>query len=976
MPAADFQGLSAPFASTGRSFLSLRRDHAAHPMDAHHRHHIDAGEQREFDAFQRQVADLFNDLAGGGDEILSISWIRRLLDTFLMCQEEFRVILFGHRRPPTLIDRLVSDFFERAVKALDVCNAVRDGVDQVRQWRKHLEIVLVTLGPGHRELSEGQLRRAKKALGDLAILMLDEKDTGSVMSHRNRSFGRNSGSSSSSSGRRSHFRSLSWSVSRSWSAARQLQAIGSNIAAPRGHEVVETAGLAIHFSVPRSYLWSGPIMSLHERIVEESKKKDRKNSIGLLKEIHQIEKCVHHLTDLMDAAQFPMADDKAMEVRQGLQELAQVYEAMKEGLDPLERQVREVFLRIVRSRTEGLNCLNASNAEEPEATLLTISEDIDRFLRLLLAVEDGQDGSHEPPEIPESTVEKFVILVEEEIAKYETGEEKWPSCDDELSLLDAIDRVSKLTSAVAKFSSELKYNEAMNHSGSVLHHAMCFLEDEFHSLLQDSRTKQEAASSSSRPKQLPSLIYRFHEPERSVSPSSESSPCESSQAYIPENTERLHRIADAMISAGYVTECCQVFSIARRNAFEAGLPSLGFEKVGIEDVIKMAWENLESEIATWVKAFRHTITASFTAERELCEAVFASHRAISDRLFLGFANGAIVQLLTFAEAVTMTKRSAEKLFKVLDVYEAMRDVLPTVEALLPEDGEKDEPSVFADPKTEISSLRYRLGEAAVAIFCDLESSIKADNSKTPVPGGAVHPLTRYVMNYLKYACEYKSTLEQTGGGGDGDRNSNSSGNDNYNPFAAQLIEVMDLLHSNLESKSKLYKDLALSNIFLMNNGRYIAKKVKGSPEIHQLLGETWYRKRSSDLRQYHKNYQRETWSKLLACLRDDGLQVRGSVAKPVLKERFKSFNAMFDEIHKAQSSWVVSDEQLQSELRVSVSAVVVPAYRSFLGRFSQYLDPGRQTEKYIKFGPEDLENLIDELFDGTPSSSIASRRRT
>ncbi|XP_064984289.1 exocyst complex component EXO70C1-like [Musa acuminata AAA Group] len=640
----------------------------------------------------------------------------------------------------------------------------------------------------------------------------------------------------------------------------------------------------------------------------------------------------------------------------------------------------------------------ASNDEEPEATLLTISEDIDRFLRLLLAVEDGQDGSHEPPEIPESTVEKFVILVEEEIAKYETGEEKWPSCDDELSLLDAIDRVSKLTSAVAKFSSELKYNEAMNHSGSVLHHAMCFLEDEFHSLLQDSRTKQEAASSSSRTKQLPSLIYRFHEPERSVSPSSESSPCESSQAYIPENTERLHRIADAMISAGYVTECCQVFSIARRNAFEAGLPSLGFEKVGIEDVIKMAWENLESEIATWVKAFRHTITASFTAERELCEAVFASHRAISDRLFLGFANGAIVQLLTFAEAVTMTKRSAEKLFKVLDVYEAMRDVLPTVEALLPDDGEQDEPSVFADPKTEISSLRYRLGEAAVAIFCDLESSIKADNSKTPVPGGAVHPLTRYVMNYLKYACEYKSTLEQvfkehkhaekpssfdedrensqTSGGGDGDRNSNSSGNDNYNPFAAQLIEVMDLLHSNLESKSKLYKDLALSNIFLMNNGRYIAKKVKGSPEIHQLLGETWYRKRSSDLRQYHKNYQRETWSKLLACLRDDGLQVRGSVAKPVLKERFKSFNAMFDEIHKAQSSWVVSDEQLQSELRVSVSAVVVPAYRSFLGRFSQYLDPGRQTEKYIKFGPEDLENLIDELFDGTPSSSIASRRRT
>ncbi|WOL12984.1 exocyst complex component EXO70B1-like [Canna indica] len=134
---------------------------------------------------------------------------------------------------------------------------------------------------------------------------------------------------------------------------------------------------------------------------------------------------------------------------------------------------------------------------------------------------------------------------------------------------------------------------------------------------------------------------------------------------------------------------------------------------------------------------------------------------------------------------------------------------------------------------------------------------------------------------------------------------------------------MNLLFSNLDTTSKLYKDPALSNIFLMNNGRYIAKKVKGSPEIHQLLGETWYRRRSTELWKYHKNYQRETWSRVLACLRDDGLQHKGGVQKPVLKERFKSFNAMIEETHKTQSMWVVSDEQLQSELRVSVSAVVL-----------------------------------------------------
>ena len=98
------------------------------------------------------------------------------------------------------------------------------------------------------------------------------------------------------------------------------------------------------------------------------------------------------------------------------------------------------------------------------------------------------------------------------------------------------------------------------------------------------------------------------------------------------------------------------------------------------------------------------------------------------------------------------------------------------------------------------------------------------------------------------------------------------------------------------------------------------------------------------------------------------------MSKPVLKERFKSFNAMFDDIHKTQTTWVVNDEQLQSELRVSISAVITPAYRSFLGRFNQYLDPGRQSEKYIKYQPEDIESLVDELFDGNPTSM--GRRRT
>ena len=101
------------------------------------------------------------------------------------------------------------------------------------------------------EVHEGQLRRARKALTDLTALLVDDAAAASgadgvasfLSSHRNRSFGcaraspsRTAGSAAAASAAASHFRSLSRSVSRTWSAARQLQAIGAGLAAPRAHE--------------------------------------------------------------------------------------------------------------------------------------------------------------------------------------------------------------------------------------------------------------------------------------------------------------------------------------------------------------------------------------------------------------------------------------------------------------------------------------------------------------------------------------------------------------------------------------------------------------------------------------------------------------------------------------------------------------------------------------------------------------------
>ncbi|KAK9272929.1 hypothetical protein L1049_003308 [Liquidambar formosana] len=608
---------------------------------------------------------------------------------------------------------------------------------------------------------------------------------------------------------------------------------------------------------------------------------------------------------------------------------------------------------------------------DPEYSLAKVSEEIDRFL----STPSGKSDDSVTKEIP-NFVEKFLDLVEAKIVNYGSGEgpTKWSqNPDGDASFLEALDRISKLTTPSGDFESESEHASSLNRIGSVLQKAMSFLEQEFRSLLEDSRCFDPDQCDSSKTKQ---------DSDRCVLPStkSESTGDVDFPGYSNDVVSDLSRIAKAMIKAGYETECCQVYVIVRRNAFEESLNRLGFEKLSIDDVQKMQWESLEREISTWITTFKQCATVYFSGERNLSLAVFSDHPSIAPSLFGNLARGVVIQLLNFAEAVAMTKRSAEKLFKFLDMYETLRDMVPAMDGLFLDES-------ACELKAEISSASCRLGEAAICIFCELENSIKSDTGKTPVPGGAVHPLTRYTMNYLKYACEYKDTLEQVfkdhqkvervDSASKSEYEISSQGNNQVeaqSPFSVQLTRVMDLLDTNLEAKSMVYKDLALSSIFLMNNGRYILQKIKGSNEIHELMGDQWCRKRSSDLRQYHKNYQRETWSKVLGILRDEGLNVNGKVSKPVLKERFKSFSTMFDEIHRTQSTWVVSDEQLQSELRVSISAVVIPAYRSFLGRFSQHLDPGRQTEKYIKFQPEDIETYIDDLFDGNPASSTGRRK--
>ncbi|KAI4343619.1 hypothetical protein L6164_010950 [Bauhinia variegata] len=441
----------------------------------------------------------------------------------------------------------------------------------------------------------------------------------------------------------------------------------------------------------------------------------------------------------------------------------------------------------------------------------------------------------------------------------------------------------------------------------------------------------------------------------------------------PDAVVELKEIADRMIRSGYEKECLQVYSSVRRDAFDECLVILGVEKESIEEIQTVAWTPLDVKMKNWVQAMKITVKVLLTGEKRLCNSIFGELDEIKEICFNDTAKGCLMRLLNFGEAIAIIKRSAEKLFRILDMYEALNDVMPELEKMVSDE------FVISEARGVLNGL----GEAAKGSFADIETRIRTDDPTKTSNTGDVHPMPRYVMNYLKLLVDYGEPADSLIQFSEDDLKrfeNNYSGDSSYlgtmSPFGLSILFVISKLECNLDEKSKLYEDPAMRYVFMMNNIYYIVQKVKES-DLRKVLGDDWIRKRRGQIRQNATGYLRAAWTKALSCLKDEGIGgSTGNASKMALKERFKNFNACFEEIYRNQTAWKVPDAQLREELRISISEKVIPAYRSFVGRFRGQLESGRNAGKYIKYSPEDLENYLLDLFEGSPGVLHHIRRKS
>ncbi|XLS78423.1 hypothetical protein HN51_062648, partial [Arachis hypogaea] len=468
--------------------------------------------------------------------------------------------------------------------------------------------------------------------------------------------------------------------------------------------------------------------------------------------------------------------------------------------------------------------------------------------------------------------------------------------------------------------------------------------------------------------------HRFHERVASFEDENENDGV-SIDLVHPDAVPELREIVTRMIRSGYERECLQVYSGVRRDALDECLAIIGVERLSIEEVHRVEWKVLDEKMKNWVHAVKISVVVLLSGEKRLCENVFGDLVEVKEVCFNEIAKGCVMQLLNFAEAVSICKRSPEKLFRILDMYEASRDVLPDLEAMVSDE------FVAGEARGALSGL----GNAVIGTFAEFENCIRNETSKKLVITGDVHPLARYVMNYLKLLVDYSEPLnllleirEEDLYRVQNDFRGDVSQIEAISPLGQRTLLLMSELEFNLEEKSRLYEDNALQQIFLMNNLYYLVWKVRDS-EIRKVLGDDWIRKRRGQIRQYATGYLRASWTRALACLKDEGIggsSSLSSASKMALKERFKSFNACFEEIYRIQTAWKVPDDRLREELQLSISEKVIPAYRSFVGRFSSHLVEGRHAGKYIKYTPEDLDTYLLNLFEGSPAVLHHIRRKS
>ncbi|KAJ6014059.1 hypothetical protein N7540_008650 [Penicillium herquei] len=267
-----------------------------------------------------------------------------------------------------------------------------------------------------------------------------------------------------------------------------------------------------------------------------------------------------------------------------------------------------------------------------------------------------------------------------------------------------------------------------------------------------------------------------------------------------------------------------------------------------------------------------------------------------------------------------------------------------------------------------------------------ETKRRAANVPLPPDGGSV-PLVEEVMSSLATLTGYSGPLASILTSlGDGNWRSKSStagtapldvGPDSGTLFSHFILDMIEALMTSMEARGRAFhRTKAALGVFLSNVFCIVDRSIRQSPELARYLGAPDSIARIDTFRKRATSTYLDAWKETSQYLLDvqytsragrpsstgavDSSAIVKSLSskdKDAIKDKFKSFNASFDEM-LARHKPLHMEREVRSVLGRELQAVLEPLYARFYDRYVE-IDKGRG--KYIKYDKSNLSVQLAQL---------------
>ncbi|KKK17372.1 hypothetical protein P175DRAFT_0482835 [Aspergillus ochraceoroseus IBT 24754] len=368
--------------------------------------------------------------------------------------------------------------------------------------------------------------------------------------------------------------------------------------------------------------------------------------------------------------------------------------------------------------------------------------------------------------------------------------------------------------------------------------------------------------------------------------------------------------------------------------------------------------------------------------------VYAEHQIIS-QLFTGDQQGLALQMTCRSAMVEYSKTLRElnqyiRSNLMTDCFLAF-EIIEIVTAM----------SYRVDAKTgELKSLFIEalrpVRETAKSSLAELLEETKRKAAGIPMlpPDGGSVPLVSEVMSSLTTLTGYSGPLASiltSLGDGNWRSTSNTSnttpldvGPDSSTLLSHFILDMIEALMISLEARSRgLHRSKAVQGVFLSNVFCIVDRSIRSSSELAKYLGSADSITRIDTFRKRATSTYLDAWKETSQYLLDvqytsrtgGGNRTSGTVDsgaivkslsskdKDAIKDKWKSFNASFDELvarHKA----LYMEREVRTVLAREVQAVLEPLYARFWDRYHE-IDKGRG--KYVKYDKGSLSAHLAAL---------------